>query len=294
MNPHYPNLVPGDIILKKYLIIHKIADGCFSQIYCAFDRDEGQHYTIKAISKSQLSSSQKRLISGEREIHQQMNHPHIVQMHHVQETRRHLFMILEYVDTDLFYYLNQRGSLSERETAQYFLPLLEAIHYCHLNDIIHRDIKLENVLLTKDRRVKLCDFGFAIRAETATGLCGTWEYLAPEMILEQPYNYLIDIWALGVVLFECLYFSQPFSDHNLNKLLRKIVNHEVVFPKDPWITLSCENLIIRLLDKDPQTRIRYRDLWSHPWISQSDQTISHVYQQAILLGKKIKNRNMSI
>jgi len=133
-------------------------------------------------------------------------------------------MVLEYASGGS---LNEKikfgyGQLSKILVKRYFRDVCEAVKYLHENNYMHRDIKPENILITKDNHAKLCDFGFASILEYRSTLCGTFEYMAPEMIQKKPYDYKIDIWALGILLFELIQGFAPFKGESGEEVISEM------------------------------------------------------------------------
>ena len=153
-----------------------------------------------------------------------------------------------------------------------------AIGYLHDKDIVHRDLKLENILVDQRGYIKIIDYGLAKMLkdnEEALSFCGTPEYLAPEMVTQQGHDKAVDWWAIGVLMYEMLIGVTPFFNKNKNMLLTKIKNSKVIFPdrKKYKIDYSDEmaDIIMKLLDKDKNTRLGSKcdanEILSHPWFS---------------------------
>jgi Protein kinase domain len=149
---------------------------------------------------------------------------------------------------------------------QYIASLAEALNYCHSKHVIHRDIKPENLLLGYKGEVKIADFGWSVHAPSSrrNTLCGTLDYLPPEMIENKEHDHSVDIWALGVLTYEFLCGSPPFEAEGHSETYRRIVKVDLRFP--PFVTTEARDFISRLLRKDPRQRMPLEKVKTHPWI----------------------------
>ena len=179
-------------------------------------------------------------------------------------------ILLEYCPNgNLFNYLRQKKTFSEEEAFKYFSQTIEAISYLHSNRIIHRDIKPENILLDEGMNIKISDFGWGVEIadRQRDTFCGTFEYMAPEIINEIPYDEAIDVWSLGVLLYEMLHGESPFkSDYSMFKvteIFEKIKTQQAVIKEG--LSFEVSDLILRLLEKDAIKRIKISDVLKHQW-----------------------------
>eukprot|EP00929_Paragymnodinium_shiwhaense_P006010 TRINITY_DN10881_c0_g1_i2.p1 TRINITY_DN10881_c0_g1~~TRINITY_DN10881_c0_g1_i2.p1 ORF type:complete len:167 (+),score=57.53 TRINITY_DN10881_c0_g1_i2:649-1149(+) len=147
--------------------------------------------------------------------------------------------------------------------------MVEAIAYCHNKRIIHRDIKPENILIGLKDTLKIADFGWAVHAPTSRRqtFCGTLDYLPPEMVAQKKYRATVDVWGLGVLLYEFLLGKPPFEDKDEKGTYKKIEKSTPSFP--PNITKEARELITKLLAKNPQERMTLQQVLSHPWVAQN-------------------------
>jgi len=215
---------------------------------------------------------------------------------------------------DLFEYIisNEEHRLSEQRTAKIFSQMMDALHYlCSIN-VIHRDIKLENFLVMQEEsmlRLKLIDFGFAIEVKEGEKIrekLGSLNYMAPEIHLDKDYDYKVDMWAVGVVLFNMLSGKQPFSGENEDILINKVINDDINFSYDifNYISKDCKNLICSLLSKNPDERPTPFEAKNHmykifkiSWVqsrikSAEDATVAYKFNpQADFIGNIITSLN---
>jgi fused-like protein len=163
--------------------------------------------------------------------------------------------VTEFAGKDLSYILEKQKRLKLEEIRNYFKQIVSALLYLNDNRIVHRDLKPQNILI-RDGVVKLCDFGFARKMSAATiclhSLKGTPLYIAPEIISEKPYNHKIDIWSLGIIIYELHTGVPPFHADTYYKLLPKILHDKVKYPKDMDVELR--ELIEGMLQKAPSSR----------------------------------------
>lgn len=257
--------------LRRFKIGKKICKGTFAEVYSAkMIGDETEMiYAVKRVIKTKG----KRINPYESEIHFKLrNHPNIINIFEYHESKNLQIFLLEYVKSDLHTLIRTKILLTDFAISSYTLQIATALYFMYKNGIMHRDIKSENILInledSNDGTVKLCDFGFATYSEQSNRRCGTIEYMAPEIfITECCYNYKVDIWALGIVIFEMYFIHTPFINNcnnynynynNYKQIAHSIVYDDLVFPKNNRIIPhSAKNLISKLLVKDSDNRIDY-------------------------------------
>jgi serine/threonine protein kinase len=207
-------------------------------------------------------------------LHQQTNHPFIAKLFDTGEDETHYYLIQEFAgDRTLLSLLRQVGRLSENCARKHFLQLISAIDYLH-NDrhIVHRDIKLENILIDSHDNIKLIDFGlgrgFLPENPLFSTLCGSPAYVAPEVIQAKRYTTSADIWSCGIVLFALTAGFLPFFDSIPQNNLWKICTSPLNLP--PFISLQLADLLSHMLSKDPEQRISLAGIINHPWFSHKE------------------------
>jgi len=192
---------------------------------------------VKTVYRDQFEDNKLHFLKQEIQISLLVNHENIIKCYEVYEDPHYIHFVFEFIEgTDLFDYIIQSQStcINEYQSAIIFSQILEAVHYLHLNSIVHRDIKLENFLIynqDSNLKVKLIDFGFA--SKTTIGFLrekiGSLNYLAPEIFTDITYNNKVDIWAAGITLFNMLTGKQPFSNNSDSQLISDVVNKELNF-----------------------------------------------------------------
>lgn len=175
-------------------------------------------------------------------------------------------MILEYAHRgELYRELRKTGHLTEKQAATYIVSLAQALAYCHEKDAIHRDIKPENLLLDHEGCLKTADFGWSVQSTSKRHtMCGTLDYLAPEMLENKAHNYAVDNWTLGILCYEFLYGVPPFEAESQTGTFRRIMKVDVSFPSTSQVSAEAKNLISRLLVKDSSKRLSLQKIMEHP------------------------------
>ena len=250
-----------------------IGDGSFSKVYLFQNKISKIKYAIKKMNISSFlkKTNNKDLIINEINIQSKINHPNIIRLYNYFEDKNNIniFLVLEYASQKtLFDYIRYKKGLNEIEAFYYFIQAVNAIYFLHKNKIIHRDIKPENLLINNNNILKLCDFGWSVYLNNnkRVTFCGTVEYMAPEIVKKKEYDFSIDVWSLGVLLYELIHSHSPFvaKDLNINKIENNIISKELRFKKG--VSLECRDLIEKLLIKDAENRIKIANIYTHPFV----------------------------
>ncbi len=233
----------------KYNIEGKIGEGKTSNVYKITDKITGKKYAFKIIRKYP-----HRNVENEIAIQSKLNHPNILKIIESSEDEDHFYIILELCGKNLYEYIKEKGYIEEDEAIDIFYQIASAVKHLHDNGISHRDIKLENVVKC-GALWKLIDFGFATKEKFLTEPVGTLDYLAPEIVESQKSrNFPIDVWTLGILLYDLLYQKPPFLEKTYKGTYDAIVNNEPDF-SSRIISPSIEKLIKLILTKNPDNRI---------------------------------------
>ena len=273
-----------------------IGEGSFSIVQLYEDKKTKIKYAVKKMNPEKIEkiSKNNKLIDTEVNIHGRINHPNIIKLHNFFKHKNLCYLILEYApDGTLFDIIRAKHGLSEIYSFYYFLQTLNAIYFLHLHSIIHRDLKPENLLINEKNIIKLCDFGWSVKLndDKRTTFCGTVEYMAPEIIKKQKYDEAIDVWSLGVLLYELVHSYSPFysADLDMKKIGKNITNNNLKFKVG--LSKEYKNLVQRLLIKDSSKRIKIEDIFQHPFITKY---INKIYLQVNNLKKtNLKNNTYS-
>ncbi|KAI1339117.1 kinase-like domain-containing protein [Xylariaceae sp. FL0016] len=266
-----------------FQILRLIGKGTFGQVYQVRKKDSGRIYAMKVLSKKVIV--QKKEVAhtvGERNIlvrTAMADSPFIVGLKFSFQTQNDLFLVTDYMSGgELFWHLQKEGRFDEKRAKFYIAELILAIQHLHKNDIVYRDLKPENILLDANGHIALCDFGLSkanlTKNDTTNTFCGTTEYLAPEVLLDESgYTKMVDFWSLGVLVFEMCCGWSPFYAEDTQQMYKNIAFGKVRFPRD---TLSQEgrNFVKGLLNRNPKHRLGAVDdaheLKRHPFFADVD------------------------
>ncbi|EYC03414.1 hypothetical protein Y032_0094g2745 [Ancylostoma ceylanicum] len=196
-----------------------------------------------------------------------LSHPNILRLKGYFHDQQRVYIILEYADGgELYNRLKKKGRLEEPEAARYVRQLADALSYCHAKRVIHRDIKPENILLDQKGNVKIADFGWAVVASHSRRqtVCGTLDYLPPEMISGKSHDHTVDNWAIGVLLYEMLVGHPPFEYSDQSQTLQAIMHCRFIIP--PFVSEGPSDLIRKLVIKEPSMRLSLAGVMAHPWV----------------------------
>lgn len=265
-----------------YEIIRTLGKGNFAVVKLAKHKVTKTQVAIKIIDKTRLNPTNLEKIYREVQIMKLLNHPHIIKLYQVMETKDMLYIVTEYAKNgEMFDHLTSNGRMSEDEARKKFWQILTAVDYCHRHHIVHRDLKTENLLLDANMNIKLADFGFGNfynAGEHLSTWCGSPPYAAPEVFEGKEYEGpQLDIWSLGVVLYVLVCGSLPFDGPSLPVLRQRVTEGRFRIPF--FMSQDCENLIRKMLVVDPAKRISVAQIKQHRWMladpTAAHQTLSH-------------------
>ena len=246
-------------------------------MYLARTKKDKAVVALKVCYKKILEQEQvTQQLRREVEIHSRLRHPNIIRLYSYFHDETRVYLVLEYAPGGtLFSALEASPNkrFEEPRAAVVLKQLCSALAHCHKYQIVHRDIKPENILLGKKGQIKLADFGWSVankhrdqRMQRQT-LCGTVDYLPPEMVEELPYDERVDAWMVGVLLYEMLVGGAPFAAEQPTETYERVSNLAYSVPS--FVSPGARNLLSQLLVKDPEQRITMEAAGRHPWITQN-------------------------
>ncbi|KAK7131954.1 hypothetical protein R3I93_018497 [Phoxinus phoxinus] len=257
---------------RRYEVLETLGTGTYGKVKRAVARQCGKTVAIKSIRKERLRDDLDRAhIQREIEITASLTHPNIIRLYEVFESGERIVMVMEYASGgELYEYIQEKQRLSEDEARHFFGQITSAVHYCHKNGVVHRDLKLENVLLDKDLNVKLADFGLSNRYTRGRRLdtfCGSPLYASPEIVNGLPYHGPeVDCWSLGVLLYALVYGSMPFDGTSYGILREQIRQGRY---KTPDIPSEACSLIGWMLTVKVEDRATVEDIANHWWLNRN-------------------------
>ena len=259
--------------ITNYEFKKDIGEGNFGKVKLGIFKPTGEEFAIKVLNKEKIRKKMKNLALRENEIITKLNHINIVLVYSIIDTKEDYFIIMEYCKLgELFDYIVKYKRLSEEEASNFFYQLINGVEYIHSQGIAHRDLKPENLLLTEDKVLKIIDFGLSHEFEEEEFLktkCGSPSYAAPEIISKPNYNgFKIDVWCCGIILYAMLCGYLPFdgdddAQNNNVKLFQNILECEPELPD--FLSNISKDLIMRILNPDPDKRITIEQIKKHPF-----------------------------
>ena len=259
--------------ITDFEILKELGSGSFGNVYLVRHKETKAEYAIKAIDKrNKTNQEEKPYFRREVEVMYKIHHPNVVKLFGHFEDNNYCYFIMEYISKGNVYNLlptDKKKRLSTKVCASIIKDVISAVYFLHnmKPPIIHRDIKPENVLLSEGLVAKLTDFGWSNyiqEDEKRTTVCGTPIYLAPEILEEKGHNEAVDIWCIGVLLFELVTAAVPFQGNDIDTLKENILKLKITWPKD--INTDAKNLIMKILKLDPKQRLPLEDMLKHPFI----------------------------
>ncbi len=263
------------ISLTSFSLLKTVGKGSFGKVYQVRKKDTGKIYAMKVLNKERvIARKQYEHTLSERRILEEMEHPFLVSLQFAFQSGSKLYMVFDFFNGGELYHYLSRGRFTEERARFYAAEIAMGIAHLHENGIIYRDLKPENLLLDDSGHIRITDFGLSKENvaddDTVKSICGTPEYLAPEVLRKIPYTKGVDWWSLGTLIFEMIAGLPPFYDKNRQRMYRKILEQELVKP--PHMSDAAFDIVSKLLDRDPEKRLgrRHEDIRDHPWFKGID------------------------
>lgn len=257
--------------LQDFEIGRPLGKGKFGNVYLAREKKSKFVIALKVMFKSQLQSNNvEHQLQREIEIQSHLRHPHILRLYGYFHDDTRVYLILEYAPRgELYKELTKAKMFDDKQSAAYIYQVCDALKYCHSKKVIHRDIKPENILIGANGMLKIADFGWSVHAPSSrrATMCGTMDYLPPEMIENNVYDEKVDLWAVGILIYEFLVGRPPFEASTPSATYDRIRRVDLRFPAH--VSDDAKDLISRLLQKDPKQRPTIEEVMTHPWVTKN-------------------------
>jgi len=254
--------------LDMFDVGRALGKGKFGNVYLAREQKTKYVLALKVMFKNELKKhGVVHQVRREVEIQSHLRHPHILRLYGYFHDEKRVYVLLEYAPNgELYKYLQKCGKFDETTAATYAWQISQALIYCHTRNVIHRDIKPENILLDKNMNLKMADFGWSVHTpnDKRGTMCGTLDYLPPEMIKGSKYDSSVDLWTLGVLCYEFLVGKPPFEARDQVETHRRIVRLDYKFPEH--VSSGARSFISSLMRIIPSSRLSLKECVVHPWI----------------------------
>ena len=254
-----------EVTITDFDILKELGSGSFGNVYLVRHKVTKAEYAIKAIDKrNKTNQEEKPYFRREVEVMYKIHHPNVVKLFGHFEDNYYCYFIMEYISKGNVYNLlptDKKKRLSTKVCSFIIRDVISAVYFLH-------NIKPENVLLGDGLVAKLTDFGWSNymqEDEKRTTVCGTPIYLAPEIMEEKPHDEAVDLWCIGVLLFELVTANPPFAGNDLDTLKENVLKLKINWPKD--INVDAKNLIMKILKLDPKQRLPLEEMMKHPFIT---------------------------
>ncbi|KAJ7356624.1 kinase-like protein [Mycena albidolilacea] len=247
-----------------------LGKGKFGRVYMVRTKTAPNYIlALKTLYKCELVKNKvEKQTRREIEIQQNLRHPNIIRLFGFFHDETRIFLMVEFAGKgELYKQLSKHGCFTEKRSSRYIDQMADALIYLHGKHVIHRDIKPENLLVGINGELKIGDFGWSVHAPglRRMTMCGTLDYLPPEMVEGKEHNEKVDHWALGVLTYEFMIGAPPFEDRSsVKNTYRRIARVDLKFP--PNLSADAKDVISKLLQYDPQKRLALTDLLRHPWL----------------------------
>ncbi|CAD6996449.1 unnamed protein product [Ceratitis capitata] len=257
--------------LSNFDIGKPLGRGKFGNVYLAREKESKYVVALKVLFKKQIQESRvEHQVRREIEIQAHLRHPHILRLYGYFHDDARIYLILEYAPKGTLFKELQSQPLkrfTEQKSAVYIGSLASALKYLHERDVIHRDIKPENLLLGHKGDLKIADFGWSVHEPNSlrTTLCGTLDYLPPEMVQGKPHTKNVDLWSLGVLCYELIVGRPPFLATDYDETYKKIIKIDYKLPD--YVSRAAAHFMSKLLVLNPQQRLPLDQVFLHPWVA---------------------------
>ncbi|KOC67541.1 Serine/threonine-protein kinase ULK3 [Habropoda laboriosa] len=274
--------------ISDYSLLQKIGSGSYATVYSAFKKDGCRELVaIKCVDKSSLSKSAIDNLVTEIYLLKILRHEHIVEMKDFFWDKGYIYIVMELCHGgDLSSFIKKRHKLPEHICRRFLQQLALALEYLRNNNVSHMDLKPQNLLLTKKSQLtlKVGDFGFAqylSNSEQKFAIRGSPLYMAPEILMKRKYDARVDLWSIGVIMYECLFGKAPYSSSSFQELAEKIKDtRPIELPRGSHISRECKDLLLSLLRHNPDERITFDEFFAHEFLDFAHAPTKENYDKA--------------
>ncbi|XP_039249814.1 calcium/calmodulin-dependent protein kinase type 1-like [Styela clava] len=281
-------------IRNKYEFKNLLGTGAFSKVYLGEHKKTGDMVAIKCIFTKTLKGKSHAL-TNEIDVLRKLRHPNIVRLIEIFSNPTQVCLVMQLVTGgELFDRILEKGQYTEKDASDVVCQILDAVSYLHDAGIVHRDLKPENLLYAtanEDSKIMLSDFGLSktvVEGKTLKTACGTPGYVAPEVLLQQPYGKAVDVWSVGVITYILLCGYPPFYAEEDPELFDQIKKAEYEFDSPYWddISEAAKSFIRRLMEKNSDKRYSCKQAMQDPWISGGAASTKNIHQHVSTNMKK--------
>ncbi|KAF2218199.1 kinase-like domain-containing protein [Elsinoe ampelina] len=265
----------GKYTLQDFIIQRTLGTGSFGRVHLVQSKHNQRFYAVKVLKKAQVvKMKQVEHTNDERRMLQKVKHPFLITLWGTFQDSKNLYMVMDFIEGGELFSLLRKSQRFPNPVAKFYAAEVTlALDYLHSHNIIYRDLKPENLLLDRHGHLKITDFGFAKEVPDITWtLCGTPDYLAPEVVSSKGYNKSVDWWSLGILIFEMLCGFTPFWDSGSPlKIYENILRGRVKYP--PYVHPDAQDLLGKLITHDLTKRLGNlhggsKDVMQHPWFAE--------------------------
>mmetsp|Transcript_32030 Transcript_32030/g.31739 ORF Transcript_32030/g.31739 Transcript_32030/m.31739 type:complete len:264 (-) Transcript_32030:151-942(-) len=258
---------------NDFTVIKELGNGAFGTVYLAENNDTSEMFAVKCISKHNITANHVNLanLMNEIKLIKKLDHPNIVKLHYVYESSTHIYLVIDYLEGgDLLSRIIKRKVYNEKTAAKFAEKLLDVLNYLSSLDIVHRDLKLENILLVSEENdydFKLADFGLATNVTEGLHLrCGSPGYIAPEILRKCNYGTKVDVFSAGIILYILLCGKMPFPGNSIQDILLRNRDCKISFSRESWKNVSklATALVLRLTEPTANFRPSAKEALSDP------------------------------
>lgn len=291
---------PKSWVLDDFCPEERVGNGQYGTVYRAYEKRSRYEVALKVIDIAKIAEHDFfTQTKSEIEIHHRLRHPNILRLFGYFYDDKSVYVVLEYAPYGNLYQKIKREKKLEESLARKILrQLISALIFMRDRNIIHRDIKPENILLMDtEGTIKLSDFGWATKALNSNRLtfCGTADYVAPELVHSVPYDYKIDLWAWGVLLYEMLMGNAPFSGKDDHETFQKIADYDLNKDKKyDALSEDAKDLINKILVTDSEKRMEYEDILAHPWFTEGEDSKSEELKEETTVESQKENHSLNM